>query len=541
MSQASSLVINPDLRSLIPALTAEEFNQLEANLVTDGCHAPLIVWQETQTLLDGHNRLEICTRHGLAYRLSEISLDSLDAAKAWMIANQLGRRNLTPEQMSYYRGEQYNLQKRQGKRTDITSDQSEQKSQTTAERLADQHHVSAPTIRRDGAYAGGIEVLAQVLGPEVRQAILAGELPLTREDIRVLSGLLASNLDNQAVAHEAQRDGTLPATLQAMARAARCAICHRPLSDPASVSRGIGPICTGHSNGAPSTRSGPGGGGAAAAHGHAPLVLEPEVSGADDTPVPSTWPQTVATGDVEWYTPPEILDRVRQVLETIDVDPASCTAAQAVVQATTYYTIEDDGLRQPWHGRVFCNPPYKLPEIARFCGKLIEERAAEHTTEAILLVNAATETDWFQRIAAKAEAICFPDGRSRFRHATHDGLSPCSGQALLYFGPQCARFCAIFSELGLLVAVVTQGPELNLFAAPVSSTPQEETCITREEAGSLIQAVYQTVQHLHSCTNAQAAKALGEPPKRTHQALQSLIKQGKVRKEGQAYSVVEAR
>jgi hypothetical protein len=120
-------------------------------------------------------------------------------------------------------------------------------------------------------------------------------------------------------------------------------------------------------------------------------------------------------------------------------------------------------------------------------------------------------------------------------------LSPCSGQALLYFGPQFTRFCAVFSELGLLAAVVTQGLELNLFAAPVSPTPQEEPCITREEAGSLIQAVYQTVQHLHRCTNAQAAKALGEPPKRTHQALQSLIKQGKVRKEGQGYSVVEAR
>ena len=267
-----TLTIDPTLQSLIPPLTPEEYAQLEANLRADGCRDPLIIWAEEQVLLDGHNRLQICERHGLDFSLQEISLASLDEAKAWLIANQLGRRNLTPEQMSYYRGEQYNLQKRQGKRTDITSDQSDQKSQTTAERLADQHHVSAPTIRRDGYYADGIEVLAQVLGPEVRQAILAGDIPLTREDVRTLSLLLASDLANQAVAHEAQREGTLAATLQAMARVARCTSCRRPLSDPASISRGIGPICAGHSNGA----APPLGGGADGARSVSPPLTERE-------------------------------------------------------------------------------------------------------------------------------------------------------------------------------------------------------------------------------------------------------------------------
>jgi Family of unknown function (DUF6011)/DNA N-6-adenine-methyltransferase (Dam) len=261
--------------------------------------------------------------------------------------------------------------------------------------LADQHHISAPTIRRDGVYADGIEVLAQVLGPEVRQAILAGEIPLTRQDIRTLSLLLASDLENQTVAKAAQRDGVLAPTLQAMARAGRCAICHRPLSDPDSISRGIGPVCAGHSNGAHGARSG-----ASSAPPAAPaLVLEPEAPEADEE-TSSTWPQSCASGDCEWYTPPPIIALVRAVLDGIDVDPASCAAAQAVVQARTYYTLDDDGLRHPWHGTVFCNPPYKLPDVARFGGKLIEELAVGHTTEAILLVNAATETDWFQSIAA---------------------------------------------------------------------------------------------------------------------------------------------
>ena len=51
-----TITINPDLQTLIPPLTAEEYAQLEANLLADGCHDPLIVWQEEQTLLDGYNR-----------------------------------------------------------------------------------------------------------------------------------------------------------------------------------------------------------------------------------------------------------------------------------------------------------------------------------------------------------------------------------------------------------------------------------------------------------------------------------------------------
>jgi hypothetical protein len=127
-----AITIHPELRSLIPALTPEEFAQLEINIVADGCHDPLIVWQEEQTLLDGHNRYEICEQHGLDYRIQAVSLPDLDVAKAWIIANQLGRRNLTPEQISYFRGKQYEMQKRQGKRTDVTSDQNEQKFPTTA-------------------------------------------------------------------------------------------------------------------------------------------------------------------------------------------------------------------------------------------------------------------------------------------------------------------------------------------------------------------------------------------------------------------------
>lgn len=110
-----AITIHPDLHSLIPALTAEEYQQLEANLLTEGCRDPLVVWREEHVLLDGHNRHTLCTAHDLPYAVVEVSLPDLDAAKAWMVRNQLGRRNLTPEQTSYWRGKQFELQKRQGR------------------------------------------------------------------------------------------------------------------------------------------------------------------------------------------------------------------------------------------------------------------------------------------------------------------------------------------------------------------------------------------------------------------------------------------
>jgi hypothetical protein len=184
-----AITIHPELQSLIPPLTTEEYTQLEANIRADGCHDPLIVWQEEQTLLDGHNRYAICEQHGLDYRIQELSLPGLDAAKEWIIANQLGRRNLTPEQMSYYRGKQYAMQKRQGQRTDLTSDHNEQKSQTTAAQLARQHQVSDATIRRDAAYAHAVDTLAEVVGPEARQALLARETQVPQHEVKQLADI----------------------------------------------------------------------------------------------------------------------------------------------------------------------------------------------------------------------------------------------------------------------------------------------------------------------------------------------------------------
>jgi len=88
-----NLTINPDLKSLIPPLTPDEFSQLEANVLADGIRDPIIVW--SGTIVDGHNRYELAQRHGLKFETLEMHFSSINYCKLWIAENQLGRRNLT--------------------------------------------------------------------------------------------------------------------------------------------------------------------------------------------------------------------------------------------------------------------------------------------------------------------------------------------------------------------------------------------------------------------------------------------------------------
>lgn len=89
---AQSILIDKEFQALIPPLSAEEKQQLEANLVADGCRDPLVVWGNT--LIDGHNRYEICTRLGLRFLTVAKEFDDRGHVIEWIIRNQFGRRNL---------------------------------------------------------------------------------------------------------------------------------------------------------------------------------------------------------------------------------------------------------------------------------------------------------------------------------------------------------------------------------------------------------------------------------------------------------------
>ena len=89
--------IHPTLQAHIDPLTEEEFRLLEESILAEGVRDPLVVWREENVLVDGHHRKQICDKHGLPYSVTYLSFPDIDAAKAWMDLNQLGRRNLTKE------------------------------------------------------------------------------------------------------------------------------------------------------------------------------------------------------------------------------------------------------------------------------------------------------------------------------------------------------------------------------------------------------------------------------------------------------------
>jgi hypothetical protein len=170
---AQQIRIDPEFSAQIPALGDDERALLEANILRDGCREPLVLWNGL--LLDGHNRFAICETHGLPYATVDVDLQTREDAADWIDANQLGRRNLSPDQASLLRGRRYNRTKHQGERTDLTSPQSEGKS-STAERLAEQYGVSRATVERDGQFAQAVETLKPHI-PDIEQRVMGGDVP----------------------------------------------------------------------------------------------------------------------------------------------------------------------------------------------------------------------------------------------------------------------------------------------------------------------------------------------------------------------------
>lgn len=159
-----------------------------------------------------------------------------------------------------------------------------------------------------------------------------------------------------------------------------------------------------------------------------------------------------STGEDEWYTPPEYASAASKTMGGIDLDPASTEIANLGVGAKKHYTKDDNGLEQEWFGNVWMNPPYSQPLISQFSTRLVEDYAKQDIKQACVLVNNATETNWYQRMIKACSVVCFLKGRVKFidKHGKESG-TPLQGQTILYFGKNVKKFNENFKKFGTIL------------------------------------------------------------------------------------------
>lgn len=144
----------------------------------------------------------------------------------------------------------------------------------------------------------------------------------------------------------------------------------------------------------------------------------------------------------EWYTPKHVVAAVSAAMGGIDLDP--CADVGKGIPAAAHFTADDDGLSQPWRGRVYMNPPYGRT-IGQWVDKLAEEFEYGNIAEAIALVPARTDTSWWAHLPASM--VCFVTGRLSF--SDHENAAPFPSAAC-YLGPNGRRFAEEFLSLGIV-------------------------------------------------------------------------------------------
>lgn len=176
---SNRIIINAEFEALIPPLQSDEYAQLEANILAEGCRDALVLWGDV--LIDGHNRYAICRKHGITFNTVQApSISSTDDAILWIVNNQLGRRNI----IDFVRGELALRAK------PIIEERARlrQKSSQIREGLTVAQNSAGPSIetRVVVAKAAGmshdtmrkIEKIREIAAPEVLAAVRAGAISI---------------------------------------------------------------------------------------------------------------------------------------------------------------------------------------------------------------------------------------------------------------------------------------------------------------------------------------------------------------------------
>lgn len=378
-----TIKIDPEFKSLIPPLTDEEYDGLRDSLLKEGCRDALVVWDGV--LVDGHNRYEICEKHGIPYDTVEMEFANRNDAKLWIYKNQLSRRNLKDLQRIEIVKKLEDVVREKAKAQQIRKPEAfvmekfpEQKPMVSRDELGKMAGVSGKT------YEKGVAVLENAPEPVVEA---------TRRDE------LSIDMAHKVTKLEPEEQKEIALRLENIADEPE------ETNTPKAIVQEV--------------------------------LKRPHVS--------------FNSGNNEWYTPQEFIEAAREVMGSIDVDPASSDIAQEVVKAGTYYTAETNGLDKTWTGNVWMNPPYASDLIGKFIDKLVDER--KNYQQAIVLVNNATETEWFNKIISISSAVCFPKSRVKFYMPDGKTGAPLQGQAVIYIGENIEKFTETFKKSGWIAVI----------------------------------------------------------------------------------------
>jgi phage N-6-adenine-methyltransferase len=110
-----------------------------------------------------------------------------------------------------------------------------------------------------------------------------------------------------------------------------------------------------------------------------------------------------------WATPWPVVWKLEAQYGKFDLDP--CAEPQTA-KAPLYYTKEDDGLTQPWFGKVFVNPPYSDPRP--WCERAVRAVESREAELVVMLLPASTDTAWFHELVLPHAHLEFLRGRVRF-------------------------------------------------------------------------------------------------------------------------------
>lgn len=177
-----------------------------------------------------------------------------------------------------------------------------------------------------------------------------------------------------------------------------------------------------------------------------------------------------------WMTPPHIIELAREMMTSIDLDPASHPVAQEYIKAKEFCALEigKNGLDIEWYGNVWLNPPYSKGNIDKFVYKALDEWNISGMynygiKNMLILVNSATDSKWYHALLENCSAFCLWRGRIKFWKIENGqayekwegekskqlargkiGNSPRYLNTLFYFGDNVDRFRYYFGGKGYI-------------------------------------------------------------------------------------------